>query len=264
MSKNEWILERDGFCLLNHAVDAITIQRLLTVFDDAFVDNSQSVRARSSRGHVYAARNLIESILEVSTVWQVDPMLSLLHEKLGNGCGLVRALFFDKPPERTWNLPWHKDISIAVKDNSIESPTFSRPTIKAGVPHVIASDDILHQMLTLRIHLDEVTGENGPLQVTPGSHVSSESVENGMHTAVSIHASVGDVSAMRPLISHSSSSSSPGTKRHRRILHLEFAAMETLRDQYQWHNFIRHLSWNQIQSGCSTETHEWTGREGLI
>ena len=239
MSANEWSLERDGFCLLYRAVDAVPIQRLLTVFVDEFEDDSQSVRARSSRGNIYAARNLIGSIPEVSTVWLVDPMLSLLHETLGKGCGLVRALFFDKPPERTWSLPWHKDLSIAVKDNSLESPTFSRPTIKAGVPHVIASADILHQMLTLRIHLDEVTDENGPLQVIPGSHVSSESVENGKHTAVSIHASVGDVLAMRPLISHSSGPATQGTKRHRRILHLEFAASETLPEDYQWHNFVR-------------------------
>ena len=46
MSANEWILERDGFCLLNHAVDAVMIQRLLTVFEDTFEDDSQSVRAR--------------------------------------------------------------------------------------------------------------------------------------------------------------------------------------------------------------------------
>ena len=239
MSQIRLNLDRDGFCLLHHAVDTESIQRLLAVLDSAFDNESQSVRTRSSRGHVYAARNLIDSIPEVTTVWQVDPMLMLLRDVLGDGFGLVRALFFDKPPERTWNLPWHKDTSISVKDNSAKSAKFSRPTIKAGVPHVIASDDILHQMLTMRIHLDEVTGENGPLQVIPGSHVSSESVENGMHTAVPIHASVGDVLAMRPLISHSSGPSSQGTIRHRRILHLEFAASETLPDGYQWYNFVR-------------------------
>jgi hypothetical protein len=56
----------------------------------------------------------------------------------------------------------------------------TRPTIKAGAPHVIASDEILHKMLTLRIHLDEVTDENGPLRVVPGSHVDSDSVGVGV------------------------------------------------------------------------------------
>ena len=239
MSPIELNLDRDGFCMLHHAVDSDAIQELLTVFDDVFDDESQSVWTRTSRGHVYAARNLIDSIPEVTTVWQVDPMLALLREMLGDGFGLVRALFFDKPPERTWNLPWHKDTSISVKDNSIKSASFSRPTIKAGVPHVIASDEVLHQILTMRIHLDEVTDENGPLRVIPGSHVASDSLGVGVDNAVTVHASAGDVLAMRPLISHASGSSLEGTLRHRRILHLEFSSAEPLPDGFHWHDFIR-------------------------
>ena len=239
MSTSEWNLKRDGFCILPRAVDAKMVERLLTMFNNAFEDDSQSVRARSSRGHVYAARKLIESIPEVTTVWQSDPMLAFLREVLGDGVGLVRALFFDKPPERTWNLPWHKDTSISVKDNSAKSQAFSRPTIKAGIPHVIACDDLLRQMLTLRIHLDEVTDENGPLRVIPESHVASDSVGVGVACAVTIHADAGDVLAMRPLISHASRASFEGTIRHRRILHLEFASNEILPDGYQWHDFIR-------------------------
>jgi hypothetical protein len=139
MSTAKWNLDRNGFWIIPGAVDTKIINRLLDVFDTALVVDSQSVRARSSKGHVYAARNLIESIPDVTTVWQAEPMLGLLREVLGEGCGLVRALFFDKPPERTWNLPWHKDTSISVKDNSAASPSFSRPTVKAEVPHVIAS-----------------------------------------------------------------------------------------------------------------------------
>ncbi len=152
---------------------------------------------------------------------------------------MVRALFFDKPPERTWNLPWHKDTAISVRDNSIVSASMSRPTTKAGVPHVIASDSLLRQMLTLRIHLDDVTDENGPLRVIPGSHIASDSDGLGIDQAVTVHARVGDVLAMRPLISHASGNSVEGTARHRRILHLEFAATEALPDGYQWHDFIR-------------------------
>ena len=239
MTTSEWDIERDGFRILPRAVDSDMVERLLSVFDDAFADDSQTVRARSSRGHVYAARNLIESIPEVTAVWQADPMLRLLREVLGDYFGLVRALFFDKPPERSWNLPWHKDTSISVKDNSGKSTSFSRPTIKAGVPHVIATDDLLRQMLTLRIHLDEVTDENGPLRVIPRSHITSDSDGIGVDGAITVHAAPGDVLAMRPMISHASGASVEGTLRHRRILHLECAANERLPDGYQWHDFIR-------------------------
>ncbi len=233
-----WNLDRDGFCILHQAVQADSIHQLLVTFAGAFADESQSVRARSSQGHVYAARNLIGSIPLVTSVWQVDPLITLLRDHLGDGLGLVRALFFDKPPERTWNLPWHKDTSIAVADHSAKSAKFSRPTIKAGVPHVIACDEILRQMLTLRIHLDEVTDENGPLRVIPGSHLASDCTGAGFGTAVTIYACAGDVLAMRPLISHASGSSIEGTLRHRRILHLEFSATEFLPDGFRWHEFI--------------------------
>ena len=243
MTTTGWNLQRDGFFVLPSAISTEMVERLLTVFDETFDDDSPSVRARSSRGHIYAARNLIESVPEVTTVWQVDVLLSLLFTELGPGFGLVRALFFDKPPERTWSLPWHKDTSIAVKEHLAGSPSpwLSRPTVKAGVPHMIACDSLLQQMLTLRIHLDPVTDENGPLRVIPGSHVDSDSIGVGADREVTIHAKPGDVLVMRPLITHASGSSSPNTLQHRRILHLEFAASETLPDGYQWHNFVAPL-----------------------
>lgn len=232
-------LQTDGFCLLRRAIDARTVNCLLEICSVVFADESDNVRARSSRGHVYAARNLIESVPDVKTVWQRDVLLAFLRNDLGDQFGLVRALFFDKPPDRTWALPWHKDTSIAVKDNSLRSTVFSRPTVKAGVPHVIACDSVLRQMLTLRIHLDEVTEENGPLRVIPDSHHSNDSEGSGIASAVEVLAAAGDVLAMRPLISHSSGSSVPGTKRHRRILHLEFASSPSLPDGLQWHDFVR-------------------------
>ena len=236
-------LQPDGFCILHGAVARESTHQLITTCDDTFANETDSVRtrsisARSSRGHVYAARNLIKFIPEVSTIWQRDPLLRFLRSNLGDEFGLVRALFFDKPPDRTWNLPWHKDTSIAVKDNSIKSRSFSRPTTKAGVPHLIASDDILKRMLTLRLHLDEVNNENGPLRVVPESHLSSTCEGVGIAAAVTIYADVGDVLVMRPLISHASGPSIEGTSRHRRILHLEFAASRWLPDGVMWHDFV--------------------------
>jgi ectoine hydroxylase-related dioxygenase (phytanoyl-CoA dioxygenase family) len=136
-------------------------------------------------------------------------------------------------------LAWHKDLTIAVRDNRLPSQQFLRPTVKAGVPHVEAPIGLLQQMLTLRIHLDEVTHENGPLRVIPGSHRSGkENIETSTPPRV-IHAQAGDVLAMRPLVSHSSGASSAETRRHRRVLHLEFSGQQQLPDGFAWHDFVR-------------------------
>jgi len=238
MEMSIWDLHRDGFCLLNGAFDVLRLSTLNAALCEEFDRGAAGVLARSNQGHAVAARNLIDSVPTVQTVWQCDNFLDFLRRELGENLGLVRALFFDKPPDRTWGLAWHKDRAIAVKDNSRLSPFFSRPTVKAGVPHVIACDQILTRMLTLRIHLDEVTDENGPLEVIPGSHVSSDATGVGIAGAIAIHAKVGDVLAMRPLITHGSGASKEGTQRHRRILHLEFAADPLLPDGYQWQHFV--------------------------
>lgn len=227
-----------GFCLLTGAIDGPTAEQLRARCSDVLSESGGGQNARSSRGHVYAARNLIEAVPETLTLWRGGIISDTLRHVLGDGFGLVRALFFDKPPDRTWALPWHKDTSIAVIDNTIPSAHFSRPTRKAGVPHVIASDEVLRRMLTMRIHLDDVTDENGPLRVIPQSHESKTCGGLGVDAAVTIHASAGDCLAMRPLIDHSSGSSLPGTTRHRRILHLEFSADAVLPDGYRWFHFI--------------------------
>lgn len=232
-------LEKDGFQLISGLVDHDLANTIATTCEAAFENDHDGVCARSSHGHVYAARNLIDTIPMVRMFWQAGPLRRMLQSVLGDQFGLVRVLYFDKPPDRTWTLPWHKDTAIAVQDNSLPSTTFSRPTVKAGVPNIVASDEVLRRMLTLRIHLDAVNDENGPLRVVPGSHTSSNGEGIGAEHSVAIHAAIGDVLAMRPLITHSSGASSPSTKRHRRILHLEFSADPTLPDGVHWHDFVR-------------------------
>lgn len=228
-------LIQHGFCILTEQLESALIDQIISDCEDSFEITTKGVL---SRGQVYAARNLLDVVPIVKTFWQHGFIRSFLENHLGNDLGLVRVLYFDKPPKQTWSLPWHKDTAIAVRDNKIESKYLTRPTIKSGIPHVIASDDILREMLTLRVHLDEVTLENGPLKVIPGSHKSSSVKENEVATAQFIQASRGQILAMKPLLTHSSGASKPGTNLHRRILHLEFAGHQDLPDSYQWHDFV--------------------------
>jgi hypothetical protein len=231
-----------GYALLPQAVTPALAAELAARLTDSLQTESDQGSPLASRGTVYAARNPLEVISNVESLWQGSALGDFLSQVLGTEFGLVRGLFFDKPPGRSWWLPWHKDLTIAVKNNELPSALFTRPTNKAGIPHVIAPVKLLERMLTIRLHLDDVTPENGPLQVIPGSHLTGKEIIAEDREPATILAHAGDALAMRPLLCHSSGDALNGTERHRRILHLEFAASEQLADGYEWYQFIRGCS----------------------
>jgi hypothetical protein len=232
-------LERDGYTILPSVISDQTIAYMVRSLEDIFGDRvGAEASIRGEEGAVNAARNILTLWPEAAEVWRVAPLTDAVAAVLGPNFGLVRILFFDKPPRQTWALPWHKDLTIAVRDNRLPSREFSKPTRKAGVPHVEAPLSVLESMLTVRVHLDEVTMENGPVKVVPGSHRTGKMLRLDLAPPVHILAKRGDVLLMRPLLAHCSGKSHPETERHRRILHLEFAASPKLPDRYAWHDFI--------------------------
>jgi len=184
-------------------------------------------------GAISGARNLLRMWPNVVELVRRPRLLEALEELLGPEAGVVRALFFDKPPGRGWALPWHKDVNIAVRTHG-RLGVFSKPTTKAGVPHVEAPVELLEQMITIRIHLDDMDAANGPLLVIPGSHR-----EDGSREPAAIHCRAGDVLFIRPLLTHASAHREPSCTRHRRILHIECAPNETLADGYEWQDFVQ-------------------------
>jgi len=231
-------IEISGFALFPNvyspaecAAWAAAIHDLLTNCPDP------ATSLRRHTGAIYGARNLLDIFPESQTLWRKEPLVSLMTTALGPRFGLVRGLFFDKSPESNWSLPWHQDLTIAVQDNTLSTIHFKNPTRKAGVPHVEAPREILEQMLTLRIHLDDVSPDNGPLRVLAGSHRRDSPAEDDRE--VTILARAGEVLAIRPLLFHCSSSASSASELHRRIIHLEFAGRRELPDGYAWRHFVR-------------------------
>ncbi|MEM9409825.1 MAG: phytanoyl-CoA dioxygenase family protein [Planctomycetota bacterium] len=227
-----------GYQLIENVFSYSECEEILSQLDQSMHQDEDQFHVRQSRGTVFAARNIMDLFPNVVNVWRKPKLVRLIHEILGPTSGLVRVLFFDKSSERSWSLPFHKDLTIAVRDNSLPSKEFSKPTHKAGVPHVEANEEILSKMLTLRIHLDEVTEENGPLQIYRGSHLHGKATTFSEGSPVKILCCSGDVLAMRPMVSHGSAHVQTEKQIHRRILHLEFSGDPLLPDNYQWHRFV--------------------------
>lgn len=226
-----------GYEVIPSVFSNTQVEQILIDLERTLQRDVSDVPIRSRLGQVYAARNLLSLWRPALSLWHSPPLPDLLHRVLGPKYGLVRGLYFDKPPERTWSLPWHKDMTIAVRDHRDSDRTQFKPTTKAGVPHVEAPLHVLQQMLTVRIHLDDMQDDNGPLRVIPESHKEGKEIQT-LDSPVTIHARRGDVLVIRPLVTHCSVSSLAGCTRHRRILHLEFAHSPALPHNLQWHAFI--------------------------
>jgi len=136
---------------------------------------------------------------------------------------------------------------IAVRER-VEVKGWGPWSLKAGVTHVRPAAQILDQMVTIRIHLDDCGDGNGPLQVISGSHrqglLSDTKIQNwSKKEAVSCAVHRGDAILMRPLLLHASSPALHPS--HRRVVHLEFAAHE-LPNGLEWHDRV--APWTAIFS----------------
>jgi len=233
---------QDGFVLLSSVFSPAEIEQLCDRLERVLFRDEEAAALRNRAGTVYAARNVLELFPEVVSLCRRSELTTFLEEVLGERFGLVRTLYFDKPPGLTWGLPWHKDLTIAIEPpetfpDHIPAGHWRKLTRKAGVPHVEADCDTLRKMVTLRIHLDPAGAENGALRIIPGSHHAGKELDLGQPERLAI-ADAGDVLAMSPLLSHCSSRSAEGTDCHRRILHLEFSGVEELPFGFRWQNFL--------------------------
>ena len=89
---------------------------------------------------------------------------------------------------------------------------------------------ILGSMVTVRLHLDDCSADNGALRVLPGSHLQGELSTEAISAwirqqqPVTCEISTGGALLMRPLLLHASAPAKNPS--HRRVLHVEYAATE--------------------------------------
>jgi hypothetical protein len=220
-------LDERGYVLLRAELDRGRVA-VVTREVACALSSVRDDRVRRKAGQIVGARSLESICPRVTSLLVSGATTDLLAAALGDRFGLVRAMYFDKPPGAGWSLPWHRDKQIAVA-----GPSASR---LGGVPHVEAPRSVLERMIVVRVSLDDAAEENGALEVAPGSHRTDavEPVERDVPNM-----SIGDVLAMRPLLLHRSGPSR--STRPRRVLHFEIAASA---EDAPWHRFVSRRAWN--------------------
>jgi ectoine hydroxylase-related dioxygenase (phytanoyl-CoA dioxygenase family) len=228
-------IEANGFAIVPKVISSDLIETLQGAV--AQLEEGDNVRRK---GGTYGIRNLLEMAPPVRDLACSAELRALAEPVLGPGCFAVRGIFFDKIPGANWKLGWHQDSVIAVKER-VETAGFRAWSQKAGVWQTEPPAEVMSRMLALRVHLDDCRADNGPLRVIPGSHRNGWLDGQFDHWKAEVAEVVcevprGGVLAMRPLLLHASSPAA--NPRHRRVVHLEYAADE-LTGGLDWYERVR-------------------------
>lgn len=214
-------VEQHGFAIARHVLEADEQRELLALLGPV----------------AGAGRRGLLALPAVAKLARSRRVLELVRPHLPSEPFPVRAIYFDKSPGTRWLVPWHQDLSLALRARA-KVPGFGPWSTKDGIPHVQPPVELLQQMLTVRLHLDAADESNGALRVLPGSHrlgrLSAERIQQlrSEQAEFLCRVSAGDAMLMRPLLLHASSRST--SAQHRRVLHIDYAAF-TLPDELDWH-----------------------------
>ncbi len=221
-------VEDDGFALVPAALASAWIDRLVRAAGRA------AARVAVSRGGV---RDLFGAAPEARELAAAPAVRGAAEAVLGQSCFAVRAILFDKTPRANWMVPWHQDLTIAVRAKC-DAPGYGPWSTKGGIPHVQPPAAVLERMVAVRVHLDPCGPDDGPLRVLPGSHragrLGPAEIEEWRARVPEVACEVerGGLLVLRPLLLHASSPArAPG---HRRVIHIEYAAAE-LAGGLEWH-----------------------------
>lgn len=170
------------------------------------------------------ARDLLEQgwCAELGRRIRTHPLIATL---LPPDAVAVQCTFFQKSTEQNWLVPMHQDLSIPVRER-VADAHLTGWSDKGGTLFVQPPDDVLGQLVAVRLHVDTCELADGPLRVVPGSHRSGR-----LNPADALQArqrfgetpcevGQGGALVLKPLLLHASSKASGRSRR--RVLHFVF------------------------------------------
>jgi ectoine hydroxylase-related dioxygenase (phytanoyl-CoA dioxygenase family) len=159
--------------------------------------------------------------------------------KLPPSAVAIQAIAFDKTPGANWKVTWHQDLMLPFK-SAVTNANYTLPSVKDGVDYARPPRAVLEATLAVRLHLDDCDETNGPLRISPGTHLAGVFPSVTISSAVSQHGEVsclakaGELILMRPLTLHASSPAT--TPKHRRVLHLVYHSGTEVAEA--WHRSV--------------------------
>jgi ectoine hydroxylase-related dioxygenase (phytanoyl-CoA dioxygenase family) len=223
-------LAENGFTTVENIYSEQEVQQILTAIDRT--DQSKETYRKSD--DLFAIRQFLKEIPESVELIFNDNLRDLIDKLFGENFFVVKSIYFDKPETSNWFVAYHQDLTISV-DRKTELEGYGPWTTKQNQFAVQPPIEILENISTIRIHLDDTDENNGALRVIPKSHLKSiyrpETIDWSVETEISCVVQRGGAMIMKPLILHSSSRTT--NNKRRRVIHIEFSNKE-LPSELKW------------------------------
>lgn len=223
-------LETNGFTILKSIYSLVEIEDICNEIEK--ISDSTNLTFRKTKD-LFAIRQFLKEVPSVEKLIFNNVLKEILDSIFGKEYFVVKSIYFDKPEESNWFVGYHQDLTISV-DKKLELKDFSNWTLKQNQYSVQPSDEVLKNICTIRIHLDDTNEENGALKVIPNSHhevirLDTFDFKNKKDTFCNVPK--GGIMIMKPLLFHASNKTT--NKERRRVIHLEFSN-KNLPNELSW------------------------------
>jgi len=223
-------IRENGFTTVDHIYSDREIEQILLTIDQA--DKTKETFRKSA--DLFAIRQFLKEVPKTTNLVFNDNLKKLVSQLFGDNYFVVKSIYFDKPETSNWYVSYHQDLTISV-DKKVELEKFGPWTTKQNQFAVQPPIDIMENIYTVRIHLDDTDENNGALRVIPKSHSKKiyrpETIDWTKETETTCSVKKGGIMIMKPLILHSSSRTTNNKKR--RVIHIEFSNQE-LPTELKW------------------------------
>ena len=213
----------NGFAIVENIYTIAEVNKILQQISQATTDK-ETFRKTAD---LFAIRQFLKEVPSTLHTILNDNLGAVLKQLLGDKYFVVKSIYFDKPHTSNWFVSYHQDLTISV-DKKVSLAGFDFWTTKQNQFAVQPPFNILENVVTIRIHLDDTDENNGALKVVPRSDVKGiyrpETIDWTIEKEVSCNVSKGGIMLMKPLLLHSSGRTT--NNRQRRVIHIEFSNLE--------------------------------------
>src|SRR5690554_1007712 len=213
-------IEELGFTTIENIYSTEEVQKIIETINQ--VDTSKDTFRKSN--DLFAIRQFLKEVPETQNLIFNENLKKIITELFGKNYFVIKSIYFDKPETSNWYVSYHQDLTISV-DKKIELDNFKFWTTKQNQFAVQPPIEILENIYTIRIHLDDTDENNGALKVIEKSHLKKiyrpENIDWKTEKETTCNVNKGGIMIMKPLTLHSSSRTTNNKKR--RVIHIEFS-----------------------------------------